>query len=523
MSYPKNIVQIRPTKGLVTDITAAEVSPDFWTGGDNVQFRDGFAERVGGYASVYATVQGKIRNLLNAQGGGINYWLYFGLDTVYAVETTNHTDITPTAGLSGNANPNAWTSGLLNGIPFGNNAADEPIYWDLNTANNMAILPDWPTNGFCSAMRAHRYNLFALGYSESAGETNSSLVRWSNSAEPGALPTAWTAAATNDAGSASLSATPGGIIDGLGLRSSLVVYKQHSAYSFDWIGGQYVYDVRPMFVTAGMLNRNCAIEKDGFHYLLSDGDVLLTDGNQAQSLIDTRMRRYLFNQLDQTNYGAAFMVHYATKNEVWVCFPTSGNTFCDAALVIDTSTGNPLGIRDLPLISHAATGSVSDTDTSDVFDDVSATFDTANYLFNQQNFSEANEALVLGKSDDSTPTNGKLFQVDIGGSANGSSISASLNRDMLDLGEPDRVKFVRKIIPHISGTAGVQVSVRVGASMTSEGSITWAPNQTFTIGTTAGLDFAVSGKFISVQFSSTGTDTYTVQGFGLAYELRGYF
>lgn len=522
MAYPKNIARLRPTKGFAFDIEAAEVSPEFWTGGNNIQFRDGFAERIGGYTAVYDDIQDDIRALLNVQSSGVNYWLYFGISSVYVVETVNHTNITPLAGLSSANDPNMWTVGLLNGIPFGNNTLDAPIYWGLDTGTEMATLSGWPVGATCRSMVAHRYNLFALGFDD--GSTDfPHQIRWSNSAAAGALPTAWTAAATNDAGSASLSATEGEIVHGLALRSSLIVYKTHSAYSVDWIGGQYSYDVRPLFVTAGMLNRNCAVSKDGYHYILSDGDVLITDGNVGHSLIDARMRKYLFNQLDQSNYGAAFVVHHETKNEVWVCFPTSGNTFCDAALVIDTSTGNPLGFRDLPTIACAATGSVNDTAESQLWDDQAYTWDVANSLWNQQTFTEANKALVLGYSNDATPTSSKLFQVDSGDTANGTNISATLTRNYLDLGDPTRMKFVSRIIPRISGTAGTEVSIRVGSADSPEGSETWEVAQTFTIGTSDSLYFTALGKYISVEISSDGVNPWTCEGFDLEYELRGYY
>lgn len=525
MAIPKKILRFRPSKGLAVDIDPSEVSPDFWTGGSNVVYRDAFAQRAGGYTAVYDDMQADVRNILNVQSGGVNYWLYFGQDSVYVVETTNHTDITPSGGLQTADDPNLWTTGLFNGIPFANNTLDAPIYWGLDTGTPMADLSGWPSNYVCQAMRAHRNNLFAMNINDGAGNIYPDLVKWSNSAAAGAIPTAWTPAATNDAGSATLSATPGAIIDGLSLRSSLVVYKQHSAYGFDWIGGQYSYDVHKLFITVGMLNRNCAVERGGFHYLLTDGDVVITDGNEATSLIDKRMRNYLFNQLDQTNYTSAFVVAYPYKNEVWICYPTSGNTFCDEALVIDTGRGNPIGVRALPAIAHAANGAVNDTADSQYFDDQTYTFDSANFLFNQQDYSEANQALVMAYSNDATPTSSKLFQVDVGNDANGAdNIDASLTRHLLDMGEPERMKFVTRIIPKITGTAGTQLSIRLGATNSPSGSVTYESNQTYTIGTTVDLYFTVLGKFIEVQITSDESNApWTCQGFDLEYELRGYY
>ena len=519
MSYPKKIIKVRPTGGIVNDIDPSEVGPNFWTDGNNVHFRDGFAVRTTGETAVYDDLQDDIRHIRNLQAGGVNYWLYFGIDSVYVVETTNHTDISPS--LSTISALNQWTSGILNGVPFGNNGVDTPQYWGLDTGTAMAELSNWPSGASCYSMIAHRYNLFALGWFDGSGDYPMD-IHWSNSAEPGTIPTAWTAAATNDAGSISLSATPGAIVHGAPLRGSLIVYKQHSAYSVDYIGGQYVYDARKLFITVGMLNRNCAAEVNGMHYLLADGDVVVTDGNTAQSVVDKRMRNWLFNQLDQSNFEGAFVVPYRQQNEVWVCFPSSGNTACDLALVIDTTEGRTLGIRELPSVYHAAVGVIDDTADSQVIDDQSQIIDTDHSLINQQSYKEANDSLVLAYSDDASPTDSKLFQVDVGTDFNGTGITANVKKHKMTFDEPNRVKLIRRLIPHVDAAASTDIICRVGSSMSADGSTTWEAEQTYTVGTDEHLDFLTQGKFISVEARSSGGAAWTLLGFDLEGELRGY-
>ena len=55
MSYPKRLLRLTPTRGFVSDTPAHEVGPDFWTGADNVLFRDGFPHRLPGSRSAYTT------------------------------------------------------------------------------------------------------------------------------------------------------------------------------------------------------------------------------------------------------------------------------------------------------------------------------------------------------------------------------------------------------------------------------------------------------------------------------------
>ncbi len=67
MSYPKKIVKVRPLGGIVNDIPAFEVAPQFYTSGNNMHFRGSFAERTKGEAKVYS-----IENT-GVQGDGTNH------------------------------------------------------------------------------------------------------------------------------------------------------------------------------------------------------------------------------------------------------------------------------------------------------------------------------------------------------------------------------------------------------------------------------------------------------------------
>ena len=215
-------------------------------------------------------------------------------------------------------------------------------------------------------------------------------VLWSDAAAPGSIPTSWTAAATNEAGDAELSQTPGPIIDGLPLRSSFMLYKQNSAYIADYVGGNNIFNFRRAFITVGALTRNCIAPYQGKHFVVTDGDIVLTDGSVAESIADNRMRRFLFNQLDQTNFAATFVASLKKENEIWICFPSAGSTFCNLALIWD-GAANAWGVRELPDIAHAASGIISDLTVSEVWDDDSMFWDDDTTAWNQQNFSNAED------------------------------------------------------------------------------------------------------------------------------------
>lgn len=520
MSYPKKIAKIRPTKGIANDVPAFEVGPDYWTQGTNVTFRNSFAERSTGYASVYAPPLTTLRALHNVTSGGINYWVYHGTNKSSVVTVATHTDITLAAGLTTVAASNKITCGLLNGIPFFTNGTDAPQYWGLNPANKFLVLPGWTVGTVCQAMRAYRNYLVAMNISTAGGDFKNQVL-WSQSAAAGAVPAAWTAAATNDAGDTILAETTGDLVDGFPLRSSFVLYKDHSAYLMDYVGGNSVHSFRPLFTTVGALAKNCIAEIAGQHFVVTDGDIVMHDGNTATSIADKRMRSFLFNQIDNTNFGATFVVRFKKQNEVWVCFPSAGSSFADTALIWN-SQNDAWGAMTLPLVSCANTGVINDTAPAEDWDSDSQVWDNDGSLWNQQSYNAASESLLFGKPNDASPTSSKFYNVDAANQFDGVNIGANVGKYGMSFDEPDRLKFVKRVYPKIDATAGVQVYCRVGSAMTEKGAISWSNEVTFNVGTDQYIDTFAQGKLLSFEFRSDGLLPWKLTGFDVEAEIRGY-
>ena len=521
MSFPKRTVSITPVSGIANDIPASQVPPEFFTSGNNMQFRQTFATRSPGHEEVYTGILSELRNIHNLQVGSTNFWVYQGKNTSSVVTEATHTDITIAGGLSVIGQADNWTSGLLNGVYFANNGIDAPMFWDGIPANKMTVLTGFPASTTVKAVRSFKNFLFGMDVSGPAGAFPMQVI-WSDAAEAGAIPSTWTPAKDNLAGDASLSETPGPIIDGLPLGPDFIFYKSQSAYSAQFVGGQNVFNFRRLPITTGVLARNCIADVNGKHFVVTDGDVIITDGQTAVSIIDNKMRKFLFDSLDQDNFAETFVVHYTAKNEVWVCFPTNGNSFADTALIWDTQA-NSWGERTVPLISHAAIGVVDDVVTLETWDSDSEEWDLDHVAWNAQDFSLQDDSLVLAKSDDVVPTSSQFFQVDKGTTFDGVNINASITKASMSFGEPERVKAVRRIHPHITGDPGTLVFVRTGSQITTDGPTTFAPEQTYIVGTTEKIDTFSQGKYISFEFRSDGLKAWTLESWDVEVEQRGYF
>lgn len=510
MSYPKQLLRLRPTRGVSSDRPAWTVGPDMYTQADNLVFRLGVAERAPSVQAVYDPPSVAPYHLLNAQIDGVNFWVYIGASSAYAVQTTVHTDITHASGQQSNTNIGKLSLGLLNGVPFFNNSLDEPMYWDGNAANNFVDLPGWTATETCKFMVAHRFHLFAFGISGPGG-TFLNQVKWSDAAAPGNVPSSWTAAATNEAGDTVLADTPGELISAANLRGSLMIYKTGSTHVADYIGGQDIYAFRTLFVQSGALTRHSVVDINGRHFVVTDGDIIVTDGTNIQSIAQNRRKRFLFNQLDQDNFENLFCVYHRAKNEVWLCFPESGNSLCTRAMVYDVAN-DAWGDRELSGISHAATGIINDTATDETWDADSGFWDDDLTEWNRQNFSLATEALVL--ADNSTPD---FLEVGRGST----SLTSTLAKYSMDFGEPERFKFVKRIHVQAEGDTSIPFTIRVGTQQTAQGPISWGTAQAWN--TDDGfVNVLATGRFISIEIETTTTATFKITGIDIEAELRGY-
>lgn len=511
MSYPKQTLQLRPTRGFISDTPAHEVGPDFYTLMTNVVMRGGFPQRVPGSRSVYATAlataaPGQLMHAINCTYSGTNYWLLFEDDgTAWAIESTNATQIDNLL-LQSVTNPYAHSSELLNGVPVYSNGADEPVYWG---GANLVTLPDWTATETCEFITVFKYHIFALGISGPGG-TFPSKLKWSDAAEPGTVPNEWVPSASNEAGDVELSDSPGGLVCAYNLRDALMIYKRSATYAAQYIGGTQVFAFRKVQSSSGALTRRSVCDVNGRHLIVSDGDIVLFDGSTRQSVGESRVKDWLFNQIDQTNYPNLFCTYNRAQDEVVIGFPSSGATHCDTALVYNVAQDS-FGVRDLATVVHAPVGYVNDSVEANAWADRTETWADAVGAWGESTISAARDSVVLVTADD-------LIQQDVSDPV---TKTAYLGKYGMSAGDPSRVKFVRRV--HVRAKSGYgTLYVRVGSQMEPGDTITWSAEVAITDPEQIANCFA-QGRYISVEIRSAGSEVWKVTGLDLEVELRGYF
>jgi hypothetical protein len=403
----------------------------------------------------------------------------------------------------------------LNGVLVLNNGVDKPMFWGGNVANNLATLTEWDADWKCAAMRPWKNYLFALDVTKTTTRYPH-MVKWSAAADPGTVPATWDEAdPANDAGELDLAETTDFLVDCLPLGDQLIIYKEFSAYAASYIGGQFIFQFKRIPVDHGLLAKGCVAQVPGGHLVLTNGDLVLLTSQGSQSVVDGRVRRWLFDSMDSTYYDRAFVTTNPSYNEAWVCYPTTGNSTCNRALVWNWKD-NTFSVRVLSGVTYGCTGQIAVT-VDDTFAADSVSFDESSTSFDQAQLPLSKAQLVL------CTTEPKILAVDVGSTFHGSAFTASVERVGLAFGDPGQVKIVRGIYPRIDGNIGSTVYIQFGATMDAEAPYAWGDVVPYVIGSTYKADTFITGRFIGYRVWSTDTFSWRLRSMDVDVKMGGRF
>ena len=501
--------------GVVTDIAPEELPLGAWTYAQNMRFKGGRASAMRGMAQVFASPAVAPYFLMPYQQAGFVYWVHAGLNAVYVDDGTTRTDITGTAP-TGTAD-DRWTGGVLGGALVLNNGVDVPMFWGGNTALNLATLTGWDVNWRACFVRPWRTFLLAGDITKS-GTRYPHMLKLSDSAVPGAIPTSWDA--TNpalDAVERDAAATEDYLVDMLPLGDMAIIYKQRSMYYMRETFDARVVELQRLPGDFGMLTRGCGVVTPVGHVVLSSGDVVVHQGQGAQSIADDVVRRTIFAGIDATNYRRCFVTANPARSEVWVCYPESGQTTCTRAAVWNWASGK-WTFRSLPNLTHAAFGQLVATASSDIVDNRTELVDGSSSLVDASDAPPTDARMLVCN----TTTIG-VAEVSLV-SDFGSALSSYLERYGLPLAaEAEQVATITEVLPRIEAGNGTQITITAGAAMTPSGDYTFASPVTFTVGTDHKADVSFpTGRYGYLKLAGSGVD-WTMRSLQINGEPAGVF
>jgi hypothetical protein len=499
------------------DLSPYDMPPTFFDDVNNARFVDKKAGTITGHSQVFGTVGTDPYWAISWAQGSSDLWVYGGLTALYKIDGTTHTDITRSSGayttLSGTENN--WQGGILGGVLVLTNGLDKPQFI-AQSGSQFADLTDWPATLLCKTIVPFRNHLVALNVTDS-GTAKPFTIRWSDAIPEGASTNGantWNTASTaSEAGEATVGGTKGHILNALQLGNELIVYKEDSVFSLNYVGGAFTFNIREKFKDVGLFARDAVVDLgDNRHVMMSTNDVVIHNGNTVKSIIDDTVKTYLFSEIDTTYYYKTFLVHNKIKNEVWICYPRQGssNGFADEALIWNYRD-NTWTIRSLPSVNYIARGLVNPVLTN-TWTASAATWQNSTLAWSQQEYNPAIDSLLMCGTNDS-----KFYLTDSGTTFDGTSFTTTLERRGLHAGRTDAIKSVTAMYPRIEGTGTLQISI--GSELNPYEGVVYNDPVTFTIGQDNKVDCRVRGRYIAVKFETSADTIFRMSGYALETEV----
>jgi hypothetical protein len=404
------------------------------------------------------------------------------------------------------------TGGILNGFPVFSAPTMPPLWWNGTVA---AALPGWFAAKTCNVLAPFNAHIFAG--SIIGAEIDHELLAWSDAAAVDTVPASWTSTATNQAGDLTLGVGVGPVQVMQGLGQNLLVYRTSGCWAVTYSGRPFIYTARKVSSDVGAGSMNAVAQVKGMHAVITPGDFVLTDGTSVRSIGEGRVKRSLFAQISEQGLKACHAYVLQSRNEVVFALALGRDDACNFAYVWDTER-DKWSVRELPIITHTATGIVPSPYVIETWANDAGTWDTDAKPWDSPPVGGF-KPNPLGMS----PIASEVYQLELGETrANGDPVSGAIERTGLLLGDEPRLKYIHALHPRVQGNPGSAITCRVGVHMTPADPVAWGPPQSFVIGQSRRVDCNLQGRYAAVRFEAASLASWSVSGFGLEFTQRGY-
>ena len=365
---PELTVDVMESAGIAQDRPAHRLPPSSFSSGLNVVFGQDGAETLAGDLRTFSTASATPLWLGAFPPITAPKWVYGNLTDLYAIDGATHQQITRVSGSYSGTGAERWQSAVFNGVGIFNNTIDIPQAWtEFEASTPLVDLPNWDSNRRAKVIRTFKNFLIALNMTDS-GVSRPYRVLWSDSAVPGTVPGSWDSTdPTTDSREFDLAQTEDHLVDCLPMGDMNIVYKENSTWGMSYIGPPYYFRFWDILSTDGLLHRDCVRSTPIGHIVVTQNDIIAHNGQKesGQSVIYKSLRKWLFSNIDPTNYKNCFTFADVRRNEYWFCFPEVGETYATRAFVFNWKE-NTTGIRDMPATPYAAIGPVGESTLEDI-------------------------------------------------------------------------------------------------------------------------------------------------------------
>lgn len=509
--------------GVIKDLPSYNLPVNAWSDSINVDFEFLTVKRSFGYISSVNIGAPVVTPFFSFTGkdsqNNQDYNIYAGLQKVYAIINGVHNNITrgtSTASAAADVNYSAtvnqaWTACEINGYLILNNNGDVPQKWTSAVGSvNLSGLDGWTSTVRAAVVRSYRNYLVALDVTK-AGVRFPHLIRWSTSASLGQVPLSWDITnPTNDAGQNFLADTPDYLIDCAVLRDTNIVYKEETTWGMKFIGFPFVFQFFELFHNSGIMSRNCVIENDDKHYVLTKNDVIVHDGQTIQSLVEHKLRRHMFNNINEDNAVNSFVTLNKYERLLIVGIPFSAN-YPDRLFIYKITDGT-WNIRDInPVNSISIDFGVALDVTWDTLTDLWDTSIREWHAASQQSIK------MIAVSSQKN----KLYSLFSGVKTDEGELISRVERTgysflNVDTGSNEReLKIINYIRPEISASTTTVVNIYIGVQDIYNENIDWGTPYAFNTATDKEAWFFRVGRYFGVKFESLSGNIWELKSYSI--------
>jgi hypothetical protein len=380
MLYPlQNLANV----GIIKDSFPEALNQKALTDGKNVRFVDGAIESITGYTQLYPVHLGVqfLDQVYWAVSPIYNAKRYFVLAGIK--DGKPKAFVCDYAGTFEEVTPSQWLSAPLSvsiGRPSGGVFDGIPVFCSGRSAQIFYLPPPFFGQKFTelqynenfSLSRRLKFNvvrplwqqLFGLGVEVTAREVDGipegyypRLLWFSDFADPGNIPGSWEASDPTTAARSfpdPFAGFDGRLVDAAMMGNFAVIYQEDACHLMTYTGvAPNFVTIEPALFEVGALTTGCVTPFQNQHFVLTNFDVVVHNTQQVQSVVESRLRDWLFAQMDAENAKNCFTTANYSEKELMVCFPEKGERYPNLALVWNYQN-NTLTIRDIPQASTTA-------------------------------------------------------------------------------------------------------------------------------------------------------------------------
>lgn len=502
--------------GIVSDIDSYLLPPEAWSNGNNITFKNNHVEKSTGYSSFFTPVTTDTNFIVPVLkwtlGVPQQVWVYAGTDEVYKYDGTSSTEITRTSSDYTMSASDRWNATICQNIMYMNNGVDAPQMWD---GDELEDLPydaggTWADESAkTKVLRNYKEFLVALQVND-----DPTMVWWSHPAEPFSYPETWVETDSGSlAGKQQLTSTSGWIVDGMSLRDSFIIYKDDAIVNMSYVGGNQVHGFRDISRTSGLFAQKCVAEFFGKHFVVTNGDIIVHDGLNIESIVTNKVKRQIFGAINSDFYEKAYVVPFLARNEIWFCYPTSSSVtgYPNRVAIWNLKEGT-WSFKDITEMAFMNEGTLFPvTVAAQLWSQDTQTWNQDETSWNEGIYDPINRG-IIGIS------NTAAYSLDTGYTNAGTSYESWVERTGIAFGNVTDSKMITAVYPKGEG----EMDIWVGGAWNQVDEYTWKGPFRINPSTDAQIRCRVNGRYHAIRFKFVGDSFHHLDGYDLEFVNTGY-